>query len=140
MVVVHPDMCLHQLQVVRSIPTANLCWSAETKGIRKWQRNHKIINFNMIHTQCRGSLLIKFPKEYKAVTENDFKSYPEKEKLESIASCCRMDRKDLYLDIYLATKFWILYVFLVFSNFKNAWSKFISRWNWPLWRILVPAK
>lgn len=64
--------------------------------------NHNVVNFHMIHAPCRGLHLTKSAREYKTVKEEDFKSYPENEKLESISSCRRVSRTDLYFDFNLA--------------------------------------
>lgn len=64
--------------------------------------NHNVVNFQMIHAPCRGLHLTKSAREYKTVKEEDFKSYPENEKLESISSCRRVSRTDLYFDFSLA--------------------------------------
>ena len=64
--------------------------------------NHNVVNFHMIHAPCRGLHLTKSAKEYKTVKEEDFKSYPEKEKLKSISSCRRVSRTGLYFDFSLA--------------------------------------
>lgn len=70
----------------------------------KWLKKRHVINFAMIHAQCRGSTLTKSVREYKTVTDDDFRSYSEKEKLEK-TSCRRLDRNYLHLDFHLAKTF-----------------------------------
>ena len=80
--------------------------SSSIKSTKKKQGkclpNHNVVNFHMMHAPCRGLHLTKSAKEYKTVKEEDFKSYPEKEKLKSISSCRRVSRTDLYFDFSLA--------------------------------------
>ena len=40
--------------------------------------NKKVINFEIIHYQCRGDPLSKTEKENKTVCRNDFINYPTK--------------------------------------------------------------
>ena len=78
------------------------CQKYQKKKQGKCLPNHNVVNFHMIHAPCRGLHLTKSAREYKTVKEEDFKSYPENEKLESISSCRRVSRTDLYFDFSLA--------------------------------------
>ena len=42
--------------------------------------NKKVINFEIIHYQCRGDPLSKTEKENKTVCRNDFINYPKDKK------------------------------------------------------------
>ena len=42
-------------------------------------REHKVVNFEVIHHECRGDVLKKTFKEHKTVSAKDFKGFPEKE-------------------------------------------------------------
>ena len=67
--------------------------------------NHKVINFDIIHNQCRGNKLNKTIPEHKTVAEEDFKAFPKKEELETISSILRVNRPGLYLEKQLAKTF-----------------------------------
>lgn len=42
-------------------------------------REHKVVNFEVIHHECRGDVLKKTFKEHKTVSAKGFKGFPEKE-------------------------------------------------------------
>ena len=78
----------------------------------KWLRNHKVMNFDLIHVECTGSELSMSEKEYKTVWENDFTNYPEKVKKDTTSNIRRVEKDDLYLEKSIAIKFWaVLYIF-----------------------------
>ena len=58
-------------------------------------KNKKVINFDMIHHQCRSDPLKKTEKEYKPVCNDDFKNSPEGEKNKTLSSIFRNKRDDL---------------------------------------------
>ena len=59
--------------------------------------NEKVINFEIIHHQCRGDQLTKTEKEHKTVCRNDFKNYPKDEKNRVLSSIFRNIRDDLWV-------------------------------------------
>ena len=40
----------------------------------------KVVNFDLIHHQCRGDPLLKPEKDHKIISSDDFKKYPQQEK------------------------------------------------------------
>ena len=103
----HPYICQTRSQMVRKRWTLTIHLSAQVSRVPKKKQgkclpNHNVVNFHMIHAPCRGLHLTKSAREYKTVKEEDFKSYPENEKLKSISSCRRVSRTDLYFDFSLA--------------------------------------
>ena len=55
----------------------------------------KVINFEIIHHQCKGDPLTKTEKEHKTVC--DFKNYPKDEKNKVLSSIFRNKRDDLWV-------------------------------------------
>ena len=58
----------------------------------------KIINFNFIHRQCRGEVVLPDPlKYYQTIKESTVSGYPSSEKTEICSSAYGTDRKDIFL-------------------------------------------
>ena len=60
--------------------------------------NVKVINFDIIHNQIRGTPLEKTIKEYKTVQKKDLKQMPLDDKDAAVAACFRSKREDLHID------------------------------------------
>ena len=60
--------------------------------------NVKVISFDIINNQIKGSPLEKSIKEYKTVQKKDLKQMPLDDKDAAIAACFRSKRKDLNID------------------------------------------
>lgn len=71
----------------------------------KWLCELKIINFEIIHYKCRGDSLQNGIKTYKTVTFKNHDKCPESGTLVKIQWISRTDRKDLYLEKKIPTKF-----------------------------------
>ena len=79
-------------------------------------QSHNVINFDMIHACCKGSLPTKSVRKYKTVRKEDFKSYPEKEKQESINSCTRVNKTDFFTLISILQRNIDFYIFQSLKN------------------------
>ena len=60
-------------------------------------KNTKVINFDMIHTQCGGTPRTHSDNFYQTVREKDVKKMPQKDKKKTVATCIRSDRKEILL-------------------------------------------
>ena len=59
---------------------------------------HKnVINFDLIHHECRGDPFLKSGKEYKTTSSDNFEKYPESEKNKTLSSVFRNKRDDLWV-------------------------------------------
>ena len=54
----------------------------------------KVINFDIIHYECRGDSLKKCYQEHKPVTKSDLNEYPEDEKTKIVSSVIRNIKRD----------------------------------------------
>ena len=59
--------------------------------------NEKVINFHVLHHQCRGHLLHKSKKEHITVAKEDLKNIQKMEKKKIFAAVFRNKRYDLWL-------------------------------------------
>ena len=60
-------------------------------------QNAKIVNFDIIHHECRGDKLNGSYKQYKTVVKNDLDKMPSNHKKEALGACMRSSRKDLHV-------------------------------------------
>lgn len=60
--------------------------------------NHQMVNFDIMHDQCRGDILQKSINLCKAVSSKDFRNYNQPEMKGTIKCVQRTDRKDLFLE------------------------------------------
>ena len=67
-------------------------------------QNKKVINFNIIHNQCRGDRSQKSNKDHKTVSKDDFKNYPETDKNKVLSSVFRNNGDDLWIKRDLMTE------------------------------------
>ena len=67
-------------------------------------QNKKVINFNIIHNQCRGDRSQKSNKDHKIVSKDDFKNYPETDKNKVLSSVFRNNGDDLWIKRDLMTE------------------------------------
>ena len=65
-------------------------------------KNTKVVNFDMIHAQCRGTPRTHSDNFYQTLREKDVKKMPQKDKKKVIAACIRSDRKDIFVETKLA--------------------------------------
>ena len=76
----------------------NYCeYNEMTKDPTKYFEQKMVVNFDIIHHECRGDLLQGSCKNYQTVYSKDIKEYPENEK----KRCCEVrnfDRKDLFVE------------------------------------------
>ena len=64
----------------------------------KYFHDKKVINFDIIHHECRGDKLSNSYKHYKTVKANDLKNYPDKDKKETLSGVFRnVNRDDLWV-------------------------------------------
>lgn len=65
----------------------NYCeYSEMTKDPTKYFEQKMVVNFDIIHHECRGDLLQGSCKNYQTVYSKDIKEYPENEK----KRCCEV--------------------------------------------------
>ena len=67
-----------------------------SKDLDNYLKNKKVINFDMIHAQCRGDKREYSKKHYQTTVIDHVKKMPQKEKKRALGACLRSDRKDLY--------------------------------------------
>ena len=60
-------------------------------------KNTQVINFEMIHAQCRGEPRTHYNKYFQTVTQEDVKKMHEKDKKKSVGACLRSPRNDILL-------------------------------------------
>ena len=57
-----------------------------------------VVNFDMIHAQCHDQEQKSSDKFYKTVSEKSLVGMPAEERVKSLSTCLRSDRKDLFID------------------------------------------
>ena len=57
----------------------------------------KIVNFDIIHHQCRWDELKNPVKYYQTVSGKIFKKMPQKDRKKALGACFRLKRDDLYV-------------------------------------------
>ena len=62
----------------------------------------KVIDFDMVHNECRGDPIQKTVKEYKTLTSHDLKEYPEREKSIVVQAVNCTKRNDLQIERHTA--------------------------------------
>ena len=60
-------------------------------------QNARVINFDMIHSQCRGDEQQHTDKFYQIITDKNFEKMPKTHKKKALAACVRSKRNDLYV-------------------------------------------
>ena len=69
------------------------------KDPTKYFDQKKMINFDIIHHECRGDPLQGSYKNYQTVHNDDIKKYPENEKKDVLGGLIRnLNRKDLFVE------------------------------------------
>ena len=77
-----------------------------SKNPTKYFGHKKVVNFNIIHHECRGDPLEGSYNNYQTVKESDLKNYPKNEKKEAIGGLIRnFDRKDLFVEKNIVTDY-----------------------------------
>ena len=56
-----------------------------------------MVNFDIIHHECRGNRLTKSYKEHQTVVPEDLKTYPENDKDKTVSALSRNKRDDLWV-------------------------------------------
>ena len=74
-----------------------LKYSEFSKDPNGYLENARIVNFDMIHAQCRGDARQHDDKYYQTVYESSVKEMPQKEKKKALGACLRSERKDLFV-------------------------------------------
>lgn len=81
-------------------------YSDTSKNPTKYFDQKKVVNFNIIHHECRGDPLEGSYNNYQTVKESDLKNYPKNEKEEAIGGLIRyFDRKDLFVENNIVTDY-----------------------------------
>ena len=94
-------------------------------------KNTKIINFEMIHAQCRGTPRTHSDEFYQTVREKNVSKMPQKDRKKTVAACLRSERKDIFIEKklafshFLGDQKWRHMKFLIF--FVQMWPKI---WIW----------
>ena len=57
----------------------------------------KVVNFDLIHHQCRGDPLLKPEKDHKTISSDDSKKYPQQEKNKALSAVLRSNRDDSWI-------------------------------------------
>ena len=68
-------------------------------------KNVKVINFDIINHELKGSPLEKNILDYKTIYTNDLKQMPADDKDVALAACFRSKRKDLYVEKNLRNEY-----------------------------------
>ena len=71
----------------------DLKYEETLKDPNKYFKNLKIVNFDLIHHECRGDPLEKDIREHFAIQNQDFKKYPKNEKREVVGGALRNQDK-----------------------------------------------
>ena len=58
------------------------------KILTKIFKKIRFINFGIIHNECLGKLLDKSVKQYKTISNDDLKNYPEVEGKKAVSVAC----------------------------------------------------
>ena len=61
-------------------------------------KNTKIINFEMIHAQCRGTPRTDSDQFHQTVREKNVSKMPQKDRKKTVAACLRSERKDIFIE------------------------------------------
>lgn len=70
-----------------------------SKNPTEYFEKRKVINFDIIHHECRGDPLQGSYKGYQTVKSNDLEQYPQSEKKETVGGLIRnIKRNDLFID------------------------------------------
>ena len=64
----------------------------------KWIKHHKVVNFNIIDTQCRSDKLITKLKQHHKATKSDSRFYPYKEEKVAVSAVRRSQGPDIFLE------------------------------------------
>ena len=67
--------------------------------------NAKVVNFDIINNEIKGTMLEKSIQDYKTVHTNDLRQMPASDKDAALAACFRSKRKDLHVDKDLADEY-----------------------------------
>ena len=57
----------------------------------------KVVNFDLIHQQCRDDPLLKPEKDHKTISSDDSKKYPQQEKNKALSAVFRSNRDDSWI-------------------------------------------
>ena len=58
----------------------------------------QVVNFDIIHHECRGDPLQGSYKEYQTINKKDMDNYSSNSKKKIVNSAIRADRKDVFID------------------------------------------
>ena len=58
----------------------------------------QVVNFDIIHHECRGDLLQGSYKEYQTINKKDMDKYSSNSKKKIVNSAIRSDRKEVFID------------------------------------------
>ena len=58
----------------------------------------QVVNFDIIHHECRGDPLQGSYKEYQTINKKDMDNYSSNSKKKIVNSAIRSDRKDVFID------------------------------------------
>ena len=67
--------------------------------------NVKVVNFDIINNEIKGTKLEKSIQDYKTVRTNDLRQMPASDKDAALAACFRSKRKDLHVDTDLTNEY-----------------------------------
>lgn len=62
-------------------------------------KNTKIINFEMIHAQCRGTLCTHSDEFYHTIRKKDVAKMPQKDRKKAVSACIRSERKGIFVEV-----------------------------------------
>ena len=65
-------------------------------------KNTKLINFEMMHAQCRGMPRMHSHQFYQTVREKNVAKIPQKDRKKTVAACLRSERKEVFVEKKLA--------------------------------------
>ena len=71
-----------------------------------------VVNFDLIHAQCRGEAPSVSEKFYKTVKEANLAGMPTKKRNKSVSACLRSNRKDIFVEKKIT-----------FNHFRNIYNK-----------------
>ena len=78
---------------------------------REYFENAKIVNFDIIHNECRGDPLKNSLKHYQTINQDDLKNVKENDEEEFIGVAIKSKRNDINIDRNVITEH--------FERFKN---------------------
>ena len=64
----------------------------------KYLSEAKIVNFEIIYSQCRGEKLNMAEKFYQTIKSSDIVNMPKKDKSIGVSTCLRSSRKDIFVE------------------------------------------